>query len=288
MAAPQSIATRRDIGRGKQRANSSDTRLAIVLPDCCHASVMPPTFMSRADLVKRSDGSTNTERGWRIVDLVAVFAALIALVALASVSWHGHVAAFDRTATGDIVQSKHSWGFVFAEGVSFVGSGVVVGALALALGGFVWLRTRHLLAALLTPVAAVAGGVLELSAKHLVARVRPSTAALTGQSGFGFPSGHTTGFTALAFGTCATLALVGLWPRRSRLVWWMAGVTSIVVGLARVAVGAHFLFDVVAGLLLGFVCARLTAHLLPVAYERLSPLVSRTVERRPTGRSLRK
>ena len=206
--------------------------------------------------------------------------ALLVLAVLTASSWHGHVAAVDRAATSSLVQASGSGGFTLAKVVSLLGSGPVVAAIALAVGAAVWHRTRDATAALVTPIAAGVGGVVELVAKHLVARPRPATAWLTGESGNGFPSGHATGFTAMAVAACAALAIGELWWRRRRMVWWVAGSGSAVVALARVAVGAHYLFDAVAGVLLGVVCALATARLLAVLHNGVSPALSRAADKR--------
>jgi undecaprenyl-diphosphatase len=66
-----------------------------------------------------------------------------------------------------------------------------------------------------------------------------------------FPSGHTQ--VAAAVGTY----LMYLHPRR--WYWWSAGV--LLVGLSRVYLGAHFPSDVLAGALLGCLCAVGVWHL---------------------------
>ncbi|HTP17230.1 MAG TPA: phosphatase PAP2 family protein [Streptosporangiaceae bacterium] len=82
--------------------------------------------------------------------------------------------------------------------------------------------------------------------KALADRPRPagSLVAVTGQS---MPSGHalTAAVTAVA------LALILTRPGRSRLIALAAAAWSVLVAVSRTYLSAHWLTDVVAGLLLG-------------------------------------
>ncbi|HEV7933922.1 MAG TPA: phosphatase PAP2 family protein [Actinomadura sp.] len=97
----------------------------------------------------------------------------------------------------------------------------------------------------------VAGGVLTLLLKVLVGRVRPTlTSPIAHASGGAFPSGHA--LTA-ALG-CAVLVLIllpalsGTWRA---VAWTAAALITLATGFSRVALGVHYLSDVVAGWVLG-------------------------------------
>lgn len=64
--------------------------------------------------------------------------------------------------------------------------------------------------------------------------------------GFGFPSGHALGSTAVWGGTAL---VVDVWTRRRRLQ--VAGAVVAVVALTRLTLGVHYLADVVAGVVVG-------------------------------------
>jgi membrane-associated phospholipid phosphatase len=69
--------------------------------------------------------------------------------------------------------------------------------------------------------------------------------AATGD-GFGFPSGHAIG-TTVAYGG---VALLGTWASRRRR-WVVAGAVVGLVAVSRVALGVHYLADVVVGVAVG-------------------------------------
>ena len=116
----------------------------------------------------------------------------------------------------------------------------------------VWLLTRRAwrLAAWAS-VTAVAGGLTGLLTKHAVERARPHLPdPVSHAPGFSFPSGHAMTATT----SCAVLLLVllPLVPRAWRPLPWALAVTAVVgVAYTRVALGVHWVSDVVGGWLLG-------------------------------------
>lgn len=76
--------------------------------------------------------------------------------------------------------------------------------------------------------------------------IRPLYEATAFASGYGFPSGHATASTIVYFGL-ATVLTAG--TRRLRYV--VASFLVALVGFTRVALGVHFLVDIVAGVALG-------------------------------------
>jgi undecaprenyl-diphosphatase len=115
-----------------------------------------------------------------------------------------------------------------------------------------WIRSRR--PAVLGYLAIVGVGVSSLNnaLKHLIDRERPAVTQLTEFSSSSFPSGH----TAAAAASWAAVALV-LARRRRRTGRALAAVSALVITIAvafsRVLLGVHWLTDVIAGALVGWV-----------------------------------
>ena len=122
------------------------------------------------------------------------------------------------------------------------------------LAGFLALRRRwwHLAA---FASAIVLSEVLIGSLKGVYDRARPP-GPLVATSGASFPSGH-----AIAASVTVVAAVIALAPPgRRRVLWGAAAVAfSIVMGLSRAYLAAHWLSDATAGILLGTSCALVTA-----------------------------
>ena len=124
----------------------------------------------------------------------------------------------------------------------------------IALAGFLALRRRwwHLTA---FAAAIVLSEALIGSLKGIYDRARPP-GPLVATSGASFPSGH-----AIAASVTALAAVIALVPAGRQRAWWGAAAVafSIVMGLSRAYLAAHWLSDATAGILLGTSCALVTA-----------------------------
>ena len=134
------------------------------------------------------------------------------------------------------------------------------------LAGFLALRRRwcHLAA---FSAAIVLSEVLIGSLKGVYDRARPP-GSLVATTNASFPSGH-----AIAASVTVVAAVIALVPpgRRRALCFAAAVAFSIVMGLSRAYLAAHWLSDATAGILLGTSCALVTA------------LVADQFQRRRTG-----
>lgn len=122
------------------------------------------------------------------------------------------------------------------------------------LAGFLALRRRWWHVAAFTS-AIVLSEVLIGPLKDIYDRARPP-GSLVATSGASFPSGHAVAASVTVL--AAVIALVP--PGRRRASWGAAAVTfSIMMGLSRAYLAAHWLSDAAAGILLGTSCALLAA-----------------------------
>jgi membrane-associated phospholipid phosphatase len=127
--------------------------------------------------------------------------------------------------------------------------GIVVFALVLF---FTWKRWWP---SLVTLVVAVPGGMLLNEwIKILVHRQRPFLdGPFVDWSGYSFASGHTIGATLL-YGQLLLFILPALKARHWRLLSILSAISLVaLVGFSRIALGAHFLTDVLAAILFGII-----------------------------------
>jgi membrane-associated phospholipid phosphatase len=143
-------------------------------------------------------------------------------------------------------------GFVSVlRGLTEFGSSEWIGVILFALTFFlVWKRWWP---ALVTLIVAVPGGMLlNECVKLLVHRHRPFVEGpFVDWSGYSFASGHTIGATLL-YGQLLLFVLPLLKARRARLLCISSAASLVVlVGFSRIALGAHFLTDVLAAIFFG-------------------------------------
>jgi membrane-associated phospholipid phosphatase len=148
----------------------------------------------------------------------------------------------------------------------------------IALAGFLALRRRwwHLAA---FAAAIAASEVLIGSLKGSYDRARPPGSLVT-TSGASFPSGH-----AIAASVTVVAAVIALVPAGRRRMGWGAAAAafSIVMGLSRAYLGAHWLSDAIAGILLGTSCALVTALVTDHLQRRRNRRPLRRRAPRPAG-----
>jgi membrane protein DedA with SNARE-associated domain/membrane-associated phospholipid phosphatase len=190
------------------------------------------------------------------VCLLAIAWAWFAL--LATVWMRGEPLAIDRSVFDFLYTLRNPLADRLMAGLASIGDAqVLLPAAGLALAYLIWRRrwiaAAHWLAALAFGLALTTwlGASVDMP--------RPPTAP----EGFGFPSIAVT-MTTITFGFFAVL-IAREWPGRKR-VWpyLVSGAVVALLGFARLYLGAHWLSDVVAGMLLGIVWLLL----LGIAYRR--------------------
>lgn len=128
--------------------------------------------------------------------------------------------------------------------ISNVATGYVLLPVALVFSAVLWRRRQRAVALALPVIGVTAVAVLGIT-KWIVNKPRPTL------RGYGFPSGHVFAATV-----CVVLVVYLLWlfdmPRaRQRLAGALGIVFIVAVGYSRLYVNAHWLSDVVGGLLAG-------------------------------------
>jgi membrane-associated phospholipid phosphatase len=131
-------------------------------------------------------------------------------------------------------------------------------AVVLAVVVLLWRRGARRLAAW-AATTTVLGGLLNAVLKLLVQRLRPELDdPVASAGGYSFPSGH-----AMNSLLCTGVLILVFLPVLSRTGRWTAYVVGLLVvlvtGYDRVALGVHYVSDVVAGWVVGLACLAATA-----------------------------
>lgn len=155
----------------------------------------------------------------------------------------------DRSVIDLVEGIRTGWLIDLQKGVSALGDGVVVFAVgAVAAIAFAVRRATYELAMLVVALGLLFLAVPEL--KEAIARPRPP-GSLVETSDLSFPSGHATYSTLYAWlGLVVAIRLRPGWVGGSAVIA-LGFLTTILIGLSRVYLGAHFFTDVIGGWALG-------------------------------------
>ena len=151
-----------------------------------------------------------------------------------------------------------------------------------AVAVWLWRRGGRRLAAW-AAVTVVTGGLASRGIKELVERARPALAdPVATANGFSFPSGHAVG----SFVGCAVLLLL-LGPRLSRrrrhAATALAAGLVLLTGFDRVALGVHYVSDVLAGWSVGLAVLTGTSVAFDTWRERTAAGPAQARARREEG-----
>ena len=198
----------------------------------------------------------------------ALTAAVLALTAVvfALVADHGVLARIQHVDDAWLrlmVSSRSAPVTAVAKFLNLLGLVYVTLPVRIAIAGFLALRRRwwHLAA---FAAAVVLSEILIGTLKGSYDRTRPP-GSLVATSGASFPSGHSIAASVTV--VAAVIALVP--PGRARVAWGAAAAGfSVLMALSRAYLGAHWLSDAVAGVLLGTSCALLAALMVDGVQRR--------------------
>ena len=208
----------------------------------------------------RPKSGRTTERMRRRLGTRLVLAALVAVPAAVAVGllavaveseWNPFRSLDQRTAARLHDQAIAHPGWTHAMTlVSDIGGPTVFRSLVGVLVVAMWARGARRLA-VWAAVTMIVGAVIDVVLKAAVNRTRPSLPNPVAHApGASFPSGHA--FTATLGCGIIALAILPLMGRRWRWTAWTAAfLIAAAVGYSRVALGVHWVTDVVGGWVLG-------------------------------------
>jgi len=131
--------------------------------------------------------------------------------------------------------------------LSFVGEDVLTVTAVICFAVFLWLGWRRAALWLLTTMLGAL--VLDLALKYAFHRTRPTPFFGALPRTYSFPSGHAL------FSFCFFGVMAGLWADRIRslglrvLLWTIASLLILSIGISRIYLGVHYPSDVLAGYL---------------------------------------
>jgi membrane-associated phospholipid phosphatase len=136
--------------------------------------------------------------------------------------------------------------------VTYLGDSSKLMKLALLIGLLWWWRIRNPGPLVLLTGAYIGARVIETTVKVLTHRPRPpGEQALDAFTRFAFPSAHVT-YATVIYGALALLLVASSPGRRRRTLILTAAMFIVaLVGLSRMYLGAHWLTDVLGGMILG-------------------------------------
>jgi undecaprenyl-diphosphatase len=171
---------------------------------------------------------------------------------LSQVVDEGPLTVYDRALAEDLheIVRDQPWTVTPLEVLSFLGKPIWFYLLVGVAGAYLlWRGRRRLLAYLV--LTGIGGGLVDTVVKEVVSRDRPKLEDPVATAwGMSFPSGHA--FTSTAMYGALLLVFMPAIPKRFRPVAIAAYATLVTaIAFSRLALGVHFLTDVVGGILLG-------------------------------------
>jgi undecaprenyl-diphosphatase len=187
-----------------------------------------------------------------VVGLVLVTAAAAVFAQIAHAVVRGQTQQFDTAILRWMGSIGAPWLDAAALEVTALGARMVVYMVVLVASVFMWQSRHHYSAALLW-VAVIGSGLINSVLKIAFNRPRPDVFPWRTQhvGVASFPSGHAM-TSIVVYGTLAFL-VARLAPTRwlRRLVWIVAILVIVLVGLSRLYLGVHYPSDVLAGFVVG-------------------------------------
>ncbi|SOC18401.1 undecaprenyl-diphosphatase [Ureibacillus xyleni] len=127
----------------------------------------------------------------------------------------------------------------------YLGSTSLIVAVALILLVILWFKQRNYRGMLFVLLTIAGGRVLNQIIKNVVERPRPEIADQI--TSFSFPSGHAMLSLLYLFTIAYLLAEVIVSKKKMIIVWLIAAMLSMLIGLSRIAESHHYPTDVIAG-----------------------------------------
>jgi membrane-associated phospholipid phosphatase len=163
----------------------------------------------------------------------------------------GPLTDIDKSASEQFYKlSEPTWANHLLEVISFVGKPIFLSVVVIV--PTLWLvRKKELRVAIFLVVTVVSGALVDTALKAAIGRPRPTVRGGPPEAfGSSFPSGHSMA-SLITYGAFMLVVLPYLPRALRRPSIFLATLLVLAIGFSRLALGMHFLSDVVAGFLFG-------------------------------------
>lgn len=162
------------------------------------------------------------------------------------------LAQLDRPVLEFFIRHREPWLTNVFKVLTTLGSAGFLIPMSIVVGAAVWWARRTAKPMAFLAVTFAGAELAFRVVKHLLDRARPSDAlAVAHFGGAAFPSGHATLAAAMWGAIAITVTPFLTTVNRRVMVWSVAVVIAVLVGVTRLYLGAHWLTDVLAGWALG-------------------------------------
>jgi membrane-associated phospholipid phosphatase len=210
------------------------------------------------------------------IKILEVWGLIFIVLALAVLSWLSWEVWEKETFFFDtpLLMRVHHWANPFFDQLmlSITQLGNPIGAITTSVIILGWLLgQKQFLEFGFFAIASLGAVLLNEGLKLIFTRPRPTLwQSLIQETTYSFPSGHALGSMVL-YG-CLAYLLAQSYPSRSPLIYGVASVIIIMIGLSRLYLGVHYPTDVIAGYIIGFLWLRICAALFKNYATKLHPV----------------
>lgn len=165
----------------------------------------------------------------------------------------GQIVYIDQMTRGLVETLADTHVYTFFRWLTELGSDTFLTPFTILMSLVLWLFFRDWLPALAFGLGTLSSHGLNILIKHLVERERPSIFVAANAEGYSFPSGH-----AMISMVCYGL-LAYFWAKKIRsgkiafILQFSLALLIFLIGISRYVINVHYLTDVLAGFVFGFI-----------------------------------
>ncbi|TFJ93535.1 phosphatase PAP2 family protein [Lentibacillus salicampi] len=165
----------------------------------------------------------------------------------------GKILYLDRMTRGLVEQMEDTTVYTFFRWVTEFGSDTFLTPFTILMALFLWRVYRELLPSLVFGLGTLTSHGLNVVIKQLVERERPSILVAANAEGYSFPSGHAM-IPMVCYGLLAYFLVKKLTSARAVLAVQLSlALLIFLIGISRYIINVHYLTDVIAGFVFGFI-----------------------------------